>query len=215
MKKSLLLLSLMVSLGINSQIVNIPDTNFKAKLLSSSPSNTVAKDLNGNYFAIDANGDGEIQVGEASSVSELNVSNTNIVTLWGIAEFGHITSLNASGTLITSYDNYDSYNLYFLWNLKKLNLKNCINLQTFSHQINNGQTSTILEELNLENCSSLQSIEVSNGNLSYLNIKNCFNLTALWAEKNKLNFIESSNNLNLKKIFLYHNYFNSFNIEAP
>jgi len=53
---------LLCSLFSFGQIVNIPDANFKAKLLEASPSNTIAKDLAGNYFKIDANGNGEIEV---------------------------------------------------------------------------------------------------------------------------------------------------------
>ncbi|MBB6332075.1 hypothetical protein HNP24_003067 [Chryseobacterium sediminis] len=79
-KKVFLFAFLVVSLGMQAQVVNIPDNNFKAKLLSSSPSNTVAKDLNGNYFSIDANGDGEIQQSEATNLSQLDISNSNIIS---------------------------------------------------------------------------------------------------------------------------------------
>ena len=53
----------------NSQIVNIPDSTFKSKLVNSTIQNQRAKNLLGNYFAIDANSDGEIQVSEATQVS--------------------------------------------------------------------------------------------------------------------------------------------------
>jgi len=66
-----LLLALGLFTSVNAQIVNIPDANFKAKLLAASPSNTIAKDLSGNYFKIDANNDGEIQLTEASNVISL------------------------------------------------------------------------------------------------------------------------------------------------
>ncbi|AZA57184.1 hypothetical protein EG350_08315 [Chryseobacterium shandongense] len=81
-----------------AQIINFSDANFKAKLLSSSPSNTIAKDLSGNYFAIDANNDGEIQQTEADAVGELQVvesdsvicANTNIQ---GISSFTQIKKI--------------------------------------------------------------------------------------------------------------------------
>jgi len=73
MKTKLLFVFLMLSLGIQAQVVNIPDANFKNKLLSSSASNTVAKDLSGNYFKIDANNDGQIQQSEANQVGALEV----------------------------------------------------------------------------------------------------------------------------------------------
>ena len=54
-----LLYFLMLSLGINAQNISIPDANFKAMLMLSSPTNYVAKDLNGNWVKIDANNDGD------------------------------------------------------------------------------------------------------------------------------------------------------------
>lgn len=48
-----------------SQIVSIPDANFKTALLNHTP-------------AIDTNGDGEIQVSEASLVEKLHISGRNI-----------------------------------------------------------------------------------------------------------------------------------------
>ena len=47
---------------MNDQIVNIPDANFKNILLNSNPTISIAENLTGNYFKIDANSDGEIQM---------------------------------------------------------------------------------------------------------------------------------------------------------
>ena len=68
-------LFLLFGVLLNAQIVNFTDATFKAKVLESSPDNKIAKDLNGNYFKIDANNDGEIQLTEAERVSVLNVMN--------------------------------------------------------------------------------------------------------------------------------------------
>lgn len=72
-KLFLLLFFSMFMLGLQAQSISIPDANFKAKLLSSSSNNTVAKDLSGNYFKIDANDDGEIQQIEANQVGALEI----------------------------------------------------------------------------------------------------------------------------------------------
>lgn len=84
MKKISLFILLLCSTFIFAQIINIPDAKFKVKLLQSSPSNSIAKDLNGNYFKIDANGNGEIEVSEAESFVELNLDNSYIEKLQGI-----------------------------------------------------------------------------------------------------------------------------------
>jgi Leucine-rich repeat (LRR) protein len=103
----------LLSFVCKAQIINIPDANFKAKLLSSSSSNTVARDINGNYAAIDINGNGEIEVSEASEVSELNISNSNISSLDGISNFS-LFYFDCSYNQITSLDISSMTNLYYL-----------------------------------------------------------------------------------------------------
>lgn len=45
----------------NAQIINIPDANFKSKLLATNITNQIAKNLAGNFFKIDTNSDGNVQ----------------------------------------------------------------------------------------------------------------------------------------------------------
>lgn len=82
-----------------SQNVYFPDPDFKSKLLESSTSNTIAKNLQGAYFAIDANGDAEIQVTEATQVSELDFSSNyygQINSIVGIESFINLVYLDIS-----------------------------------------------------------------------------------------------------------------------
>ena len=56
MKKFYTILVLVFVVATSSaQIVNIPDANFKAKLLEASPSNEIAANLSGQYFKVDVN----------------------------------------------------------------------------------------------------------------------------------------------------------------
>ena len=129
---------LLSSLAVNAQIINIPDANFKAKLLSSSPSNTIAKNLSGNYFAIDANSDGEIQQTEADQVGEL-VLTGNITNYQGILFFNNVRKLKIStvGSLLVTP--LDVSNLNFLTDLEvgvsssnnTISVNNCSNLTNF------------------------------------------------------------------------------------
>jgi hypothetical protein len=73
MKKIILALGVGIFSMTYSQNLNFTDTKFKALLLSSSPSNQIAKDINGNFIAIDTSGDGEIQNSEAQQVKVLNL----------------------------------------------------------------------------------------------------------------------------------------------
>lgn len=97
---------LLVSI-VSAQVVNIPDANFKQKLLTSSPDNDIAKDLNGNFIKIDANGDGEIQVSEALNVLSIEIYPAyGIYDVTGLEQFlnlevfkfdlGNLTSIDVS-----------------------------------------------------------------------------------------------------------------------
>ena len=72
----------------NAQIVNIPDANFKAKLLEADVTNNIAGNLK-----IDTNDNGEIEVSEAVLITMLNLSNSSISNLTGIQDFINLQSL--------------------------------------------------------------------------------------------------------------------------
>ncbi|WP_051885020.1 leucine-rich repeat domain-containing protein, partial [Chryseobacterium luteum] len=119
MKKKLFLLFLLLSLAANAQIINIPDANFKAYLLSSSSSNTIAKNFGGNYFAIDANGDGEIQQSEADQVEGLEIDDTSpgpIENYEGISSFSNVKSIGIN-SFVAPTTPLTISNLNFLENL--------------------------------------------------------------------------------------------------
>ncbi len=87
--------AVMFSASAIAQNVNIPDALFKAKLV--------------NNPAINTNGDGEIQVSEATAFSGLiNVSTTwpgpYISDLTGIEAFTALTGLDCSGNVLSSLD---------------------------------------------------------------------------------------------------------------
>ncbi|MFT5983981.1 MAG: hypothetical protein ACI9RM_002439 [Ulvibacter sp.] len=74
-----------------SQIIDIPDDNFKAALLSNS--------------AINTNGDNEIQESEAEAFTDtLNVEERGILDLEGIAFFTNLTYLKCTLNYLTSLD---------------------------------------------------------------------------------------------------------------
>jgi hypothetical protein len=102
MKKlyTLLVIALIGYVG-KAQIVNIPDANFKAKLLEASPSNQIAStqtpDINANvttFSKIDTNDDGEIQVSEALAIKWLSVRISSISDLTGIESFTNLITLS-------------------------------------------------------------------------------------------------------------------------
>ena len=99
-----ILLLLLCSFSLKSQIINIPDTNFKNRLLAADTSNGIARDQEGNYIVIDVNGNNEIEVSEALSVIDLYVDNRSIVSLEGIQYFTNLSLLDCSYNQIVSLD---------------------------------------------------------------------------------------------------------------
>ena len=116
--KKYLLLFLLASFSVEAQIVNIPDANFKAKLLEASPENEIAWSTQNQYFKIDVNDDGEIQESEALLVRRLNVSNSSISSLDGITSFSNLQRL------ITSYNNLTQIDFIGLNNLSDIKIDN-------------------------------------------------------------------------------------------
>ncbi len=82
--------------SLNAQIVNIPDANFKAKLIS---------------LAIDTNFDGNIQISEALDVSGLNLRNSSISDLTGISSFANLAGLDCGNNNIQTLDLTQNSNL--------------------------------------------------------------------------------------------------------
>lgn len=128
-------LLLLFSLGVNAQIVNIPDANFKAKLLEADTTNQIASSSS-SYFLpmkIDVNGNGEIEESEALLVRMLNVNNAAIGSLIGISSFSNLRWLFCKNNLITSLD---VNNLTFLRRLDcSHNLLSSLNCQNIENRI--------------------------------------------------------------------------------
>lgn len=99
-----LLFTVLLGGFLHAQIITIPDANFKAKLLEANTSNGIAYDIDSNSIVIDVNGDGEIQLSEAQNVHSLEVMNSSISDVTGIASFVNLKWLNCPNNSITSLD---------------------------------------------------------------------------------------------------------------
>jgi len=188
MKKLYFLILIIVSFTVKAQIVNIPDANFKAKLLSAAVSNSqVASSstpvfVNSNwavpdYCKIDINNDGEIQVSEA-----LNIKWLKIQTVFDVAD---LTGLEA-------FTNLE----YFLCTdnsiLNTINVSQNINLKVL--KIGNNNFST----LDVSNNINLLDLACNNSNLTNLNITNNPLLKRLLCYNNNISVLDFSNNPNLE-----------------
>ena len=188
----------------NAQIVNIPDVNFKNKLLQANTTTTIiARDINGSPMVIDTNSDGEIQVSEAANVYQLQVISSNIQDLTGIEAFVNLTVLHCFSNSLTVLDFSNNLNLNYLRcesnSLTELNVSNNSSLTDLICHFNN------LIELNVSNNINLAYLDCQNNNLTELDLSNNPDLSFLSCNNNNLTELDLSNNPNLETLWAINN----------
>ncbi|GAB3720718.1 DUF7619 domain-containing protein [Flavobacterium koreense] len=196
-------LFLLVVLQVNSQIVNIPDANFKAKLLQADVTNYIAKNLSGNYFKIDQNNNQQIELNEASNVLYIDVLRSAfdynyISSLVGLGSFVNLEFFRCSGHQVSSL------NIIGLSNLKELycseNMLTNVDLSYFPNIEIVDCSFNQITNLNT-NAPSLKSLGCIYNQLSSLNLNTLPNLEVLECSWNPLlNTIDLSNNSLLKTL---------------
>ena len=210
MKKYLYLL-ILISSFVNAQIVNIPDANFKAKLLEASPTNPIAYNSSGS-IKIDVNDDGEIQQSEALNVTGLQISYSNISNLNGIQSFTNIESLNCNSNNLQTLDLTGLINLKFLHcgfnQLTSLNIINSSNLEVLDFRTNQ------LSNINLTGNVNLTALYALNNNLSSLNVVGYNNLQILDCTNNDLSALNLTGASNLSNLKCKNNQLTSLNISG-
>ena len=215
----------------NAQIVNIPDANFKAKLLAADSSNTIAKNTSNNFFKIDANDDGEIQESEALQVRYLDVTYSTIASLIGINSFTSLNSLNCDNNQLTSLDfsslgnlislncSYNQLTSLDLSYLPILNVLDCSRNQLTSLNVNNLVNLTSLNcdvnqitSLNLTNLGDLTNLSCAQNQLTSLDVSNLVNLLSLVCDSNQLTSLDISNLVNLTYLQCSNNLLTSLDV---
>ena len=218
----------------NAQIVNIPDANFKAKLLAASSTAFIALDINFTKIKIDTNNDGEISVAEAQVVRRLFVSNSNISNLTGIGSFTNLLQLNCSYNQLTALDVNSITGLLLLdcqnnSFLSSLSITNCNALTTLncdhnvlsaldvSANVNLTDLScnyNQLTNLNINNCFALTNLQCSNNLLTSLNVTNRTQLTSLGCSTNQLTTLDLSGLTSLLNLGCILNQISNLNVNS-
>ncbi|MBL7887248.1 MAG: T9SS type A sorting domain-containing protein [Flavobacterium sp.] len=219
MKKNyFLVFGFLLFFTVKAQIINIPDPLFKARLLSSSTSNTIAKNASGANMKIDANNDNEIQVSEALAVYQLRVNNaynSNISTymssLEGISFFTNLRYLDCEFNSLTSID---LSNLVFLEtfschrnNLTSIDVSNLVNLKTLMISYNS------ITELNLNGLVNLINLYVNINQIESLDFTGLVNLSFLDCKSNNLVNLDLSPAVNLSGFDCSYNELTALNIK--
>lgn len=202
MKKLLLLLLLFTGIA-NAQIVNIPDANFKAKLLaanafnnqiaSSSPPSYLGSAM--GYNPIDLNNNGEIEQIEAELITYLDVSFSNITDLTGIEFFTNLIVLNCNNNQLINLDVTESNSLVYLEcnvnQLTSLGITGLSGLKVLYCSVNQ------LTNLNLTGLNSLEELQCGHNQLSTLNVSEPINLNLLACSNNQLTTLDVTELYNL------------------
>jgi hypothetical protein len=189
-----LLVVAFATLSSTAQIVNIPDANFKAKLLAAnyvlSIASTQTPQYNStnynytvtSYSKIDTNNDGEIQVSEALAIKWLKIDSSSISNLAGIEFFSNLVYLKCDYNLLTNLD------LTGLTSLKYLNCK-----------------TNLLTNLNVSQCNSLKVLECFENQLTNLQLVNLTNLNYLGCAVNQITNLNVTGCVNLIEIYCNNN----------
>jgi Leucine-rich repeat (LRR) protein len=203
----------------NAQIVNIPDLNFKYKLLSANSYNYIASQTisaSGNPSTsdkIDTNNDGEIQVSEALAIKYLNLSGgVNITNLTGIESFTNLQVLKSTGCQATSINVNSLTNLIRLYCnnmlLTSLNVSSLTNLQILD--CNDNQ----IPSLNVSGLTNLQSLDCSDNQIPSLNVSDLINLQSLDCSYNQIPSLNLSGLTNLQILNCGSNQLPSLNVNG-
>lgn len=199
MKKIILILILSaVANGVNAQIVNIPDVNFKHYLVSNS--------------AINTNGDSEIQVSEAIAFTgTIHCDSFSISDLTGIEVFVNLTKLWCYNNQLTNLDLSQNTALVDLQcdsnQLTNLDLTNNVALKILSCHINK------LTTLNVNKNIALKILYCYENQLTDINVSKNLALEKFYCSLNKLTNLDLSNNIALKSLVCNWNQLSSLNIK--
>lgn len=183
MKKKLLYLLLLFSFGIASaQIVNIPDMNFKNRLLDADMENGWARDENNNTIIVDINGDYEIQESEALLVWYLNLGSAGMTDATGLEAFANLRYLECSGNpLLTSLD--------------------LTGLSFLEHFIIDGGTG--LDFLNIAGLSNLNTVFIMGTNLGTIDLTGLTAMQDFSLQDVPVTNLDFSDMINLQQLGLY------------
>ena len=204
-----LLLSILTFAFASAQIINFPDANFKAKLLQANPSNYIASTTNtlGNptypYVSIDTNGDGEIQVSEASAIQYLDISYSQIVNLEGINSFVNLKLLDCKYNQIGALDVTGLTNLEYLYcpnnQISNLNVNGLLFLKNLNCYYNH------LTNLDLSSLTSLRYLFCYANQLTNLNVLGLTNLYYVYCYENQFSSLNFNGLTNLRFLRCYSN----------
>ncbi|WP_188617362.1 DUF7619 domain-containing protein [Cloacibacterium rupense] len=238
--KLFFLFALFFFVSLEAQDIWFLNTSFKDKLLSSSPTNNIAQDINGNFVAVDSNKDNEIQISEAENISMLNLNDeTGYGSLSGINEISYfkniqvlkcennysLSTLNLSNLplLREIYASKSKVRYLTLVNLPSLKI---IDISASGYSGNFAvkdlpslekiklNDNFYLNNISIQNLPMLNSIDISYGNIQSLNISDFPNLKEIISNNSNISNVTLNNLPQLLKVNFNINKIADFNCKG-
>ena len=190
MKNIFLIILVCSSYLTNAQIINIPDTNFKNKLLSANLTNGIALDINFQPLIIDINGDNQIDVNEVINVAILQVFSSSISDLTGVEKFTNLQRLAVNNNF-----------------LNNINISTLTQLKILRCDFN------FLSAIDLTGLTAIEGLNISHNNFSNFNFNNLPNLDRVVCSYNQLSTLNFSDNPLLMLLECKNNNLTTLNIK--
>lgn len=210
MKRLLPILLLFCTGFAGAQIVNIPDNNFRARLLAANAANNIAKNSSGASIKIDADNDNYIEESEVDAVYELDVSGASITNMAGIQSFSNLEVLNCNTNAITTLTLNGMSTLETVYCesniISSLSLTGLSNLRGLYCSDNN------LSAISFTGLTDLRWLECSNNNFTSLNVTPLADLRELKCNNNSLTSLTVANLPDLRLIECVNNGLFSLNL---
>lgn len=197
MKTKYSIILIFLTVICNAQIVNIPNANFKAKLIE---------------LGKDTNADGQIQLAEALAVTSLGLSDASISDITGIEAFTNLQSLYCNNNQLTALNLQGLTNLQTLLcsnnQITTLNVQGLTNLQYLYCDYNQ------LPSLNLQGLTNLYDLRCIYNQLTTLNVQGLTNLQYLYCYNNQLSTLNLQGLTNLYDLRCDSNQLTSLNVQG-
>ena len=190
----IMIANLLNSYAQEIQIVDIYDVNLKNYLLQS---------------FLNSNQDHEIDVDEARAFVNLDLSNQNIKSLYGIEEFTNLEHLDFSGNHVRILDLSRNQKLRTLrCDNNDLVYLEIIHNQQLKHLSCHGNQLPLLKLPH-----NLKYLKASNNNLMYIDLSKVPKLTMIHISHNKLKSLKITNNIYLTEVSCSNNLIDELNIK--
>ncbi|MBS1534441.1 MAG: T9SS type A sorting domain-containing protein [Bacteroidetes bacterium] len=181
--KKIYFLALFITGVINAQIVNIPDANFKSRLIS---------------LGVDSNSDGEIQTSEALAITELDIRFSSITDATGVEAFTSLTKLYCSTNNISVLNISGLTQLTLLEcsynSIANLEVSSLVNLVDLSCSYNN------ISVLDVAPLTALKYLSCEHNQISVLDISN-LNLDILNCTANQISTLSLTNSTQMSTLY--------------